>query len=133
MECFETESVHEHGHKLINLCKMCDLLIMNGRAGEDKGVGKFTFCNTRGKSVNDYLICSKGVLENVSNFSVSDMHVFSDHAKICLSLKCNMTRCDYVNENISSNTVKMKWKGHRKEEYIENLIIMELSQKIPSV
>ena len=55
---------------------MSNMLILNGRAGKDKGVGKLTFCNHRGSSINDYAICTKNVLKIVDDFYVCNPNVF---------------------------------------------------------
>lgn len=36
-------TVNSYGYKLIDLCTSCDLAILNGRAGADKGQGHTTF------------------------------------------------------------------------------------------
>ena len=130
----QDKTVNEYGLKLIDLCKMSDLIILNGRVGDDKDLGKFTYCNKRGKSVNDYSICSKGVISMIKNFFVCNFNAFSDHARIGLELHCdignknnNLQDCDTV----ESSDVKMKWKNERKDEYIylldepNNIILLE--------
>ena len=36
--------INTNGRSLIDVCKTTDMLILNGRSGEDRGVGNFT-CN----------------------------------------------------------------------------------------
>ncbi|CAC5394633.1 unnamed protein product [Mytilus coruscus] len=43
------------GRKLLQMCYNTGLTIANGRLGDD-GDGKFTFCSSKGQSVNDYVL-----------------------------------------------------------------------------
>ncbi len=74
----QDKGTNEYGTKLLNLCYCCDLLCMNGRAFKDKYKGKITFCNHRGESVIDYVICNKKALSIMTDFSIDDMNIFSD-------------------------------------------------------
>ena len=47
-----------YGRRLLDLCKSTDLLIANGRLGDDKDIGEFTYVTSRGRSVVDYLLLS---------------------------------------------------------------------------
>ena len=47
--------INRHGHDLINLCKDTGMLILNGRLGDDKGVGDYTREDTTGRSVSKVL------------------------------------------------------------------------------
>ena len=55
----QDKGTNEYRKKLLNLCYGCNLLCMKGRAFRDKGKGKITFCNHRGESTIDYVICDK--------------------------------------------------------------------------
>ena len=57
----EDKSSNKYGSELLKLCKSTNLIILNGRCGLDKGIGKFTESNTRGSSVVDYVLCSHGI------------------------------------------------------------------------
>ena len=61
----EDETINDYGIRLIRLCKMCDLVICNGRVGDDKHSGKLTYCDKKGKSCVDYALVSKGMLKYV--------------------------------------------------------------------
>ena len=43
-----------HGKEILELCKAINLKIVNGKAFQDKNIGKFTFHESRGSSVVDY-------------------------------------------------------------------------------
>ena len=47
--------INSNGLLLLDFCKQTSLRIMNGRVGNDKGLGKFTFVGSRGSSVVDYV------------------------------------------------------------------------------
>jgi hypothetical protein len=48
---------------------MSSMLILNGRAGMDKDIGKLTYCETRNnkicQSTVDYVLCTKSMLYNI--------------------------------------------------------------------
>ena len=66
------------GHRLIELCKDNNVVILNGRVGEDQNIGNFT---TTRNSVVDYIIMSANKFKYLSDFKVhkfdpplSDIH-----------------------------------------------------------
>ena len=58
------------GEKLLSVFKSNNSIILNGRSGNDAGVGKFTFRNT---SVIDYVIVSPESAQYVQNFQIVDL------------------------------------------------------------
>ena len=91
-----------NGFQLLQCCKMADLKIINGRFGQDAGIGAFTCSNANGSSVVDYAVASTSLLPNVSNFRV-DAHdkCLSDiHCSISLSLSI-------TNSEVPSNGVTL--------------------------
>ena len=117
------KKTNDYGIKLIQLCKSCDLAILNGRAGSDKNEGKTTFSGPRGESTVDYVLCNKYVLNNVTDFCISDPLCFSDHKKVCFKLKSFVK----VNTNSAIPTLfndkpkRPKWKEEKKESYLKNI------------
>ena len=77
---------NSHGISLIELCKSCELLILNGRTGADKDVGEFTRVDTTGKSVVDYAIASPTLAKSIQSFSVHSKLPESDHRPILFSI-----------------------------------------------
>ena len=81
--------VNNAGKLLIETCKANDLCILNGRFGEDKGVGSYTCHNhNAGKSVIDYVVVSYPLVKLVDKFVV---HEFDDllsdtHSAIAVTL-----------------------------------------------
>ena len=61
--------VNVQGRNLIEFCRMCNLRILNGRHGADKGVGRFTCYTYNGMSCVDYVLCSPELMPVVNEFS----------------------------------------------------------------
>ena len=63
--------------------------MVNGRAGDDKGIGNYTFQSVLGRSVIDYMyiLLPPRLFDRISNFFVHDITVLSDHAPLQLFLK----------------------------------------------
>ena len=74
--------IDSSGVKLLQICKDAGLRIINGRLGDDAGIGNFTFQSARGKSLIDYVLCTPSLFNLISNFCVHEISVFSDHAPL---------------------------------------------------
>jgi len=79
--------VNRNGKLLIEFCKESGLRIINGRVGDDAGVGKYTFNGFQGKSVVDYVITSQTLMSSFQSFVVDEPNIFSDHCLISFSFK----------------------------------------------
>ena len=79
--------VNKRGKQLLEFCNTCGLIILNGRVGRDKGIGKFTRIDTTGNSVVDYLICRPESARLVSYFNVHQRFPESDHLPVVFSLR----------------------------------------------
>ena len=77
------------GLRLIQLCKDSDMCIVNGRIGQDKGIGQFTFQGTQGSSLIDYVLLTPDFMDNISDFVVYDITSFSDHTPVEISFEAN--------------------------------------------
>lgn len=78
-------TVHEYGRELIELCKRCNLVIVNGRIESEKE-GNFTRVGTTGRSVVDYLLAGKDIFDQVSHLSVDSDTVESDRTPLCYNI-----------------------------------------------
>ena len=58
---------NKYGLMLLSLCKTSNLLIVNGRIGNDS-CGNLTFCNI---STIDYFLCSPSLFQQIHNFAVN--------------------------------------------------------------
>ena len=94
----QDKGVNRAGRKLINLCNVTTLVIVNGRTNGDRD-GKFTYVSEQGCSVIDYCLCSTETLEYISSFKIEDL-VECKHQPLVLKLRTNVNH----NNSNSSNT-----------------------------
>ena len=62
-----------------NFVKITDMLIFNGRIGDDHGVGQFTRDDTTGRSVVDYAIGTPVIFNQIDSFKVLGKFPESNH------------------------------------------------------
>ena len=98
--------IDSSGVKLLQICKDAGLRIINGRIGDDVGIGNFTFQSARGKSLIDYVLCSPSLFKIVCSFSVHDISVFSDHAPLQFTISSKFNTV--IPEN-KSEVKKLLW------------------------
>ena len=81
---------HNNGNKLIELCKMSDLKLANGKLGKDRGIGNYTCLTTTGNSTIHY---SMELFRYVDDFYVDilDKCMCDVHCPICLVMLCKPT------------------------------------------
>ena len=124
--------VNDYGRKLIELTHACDLIFLS-RMGY--GNGKVTFCGHQGQSVNDYVMCCKKALINVSNFKVHDVNIFSDHCILSFSVETGVGEEQGVLENTQEvgrkGEVKyIKWANNKENEYIMKMGSDDIEEKV---
>ena len=107
------------GENLIDLCKSCNLCIVNGRPHNDREVGNITCITHNGQSVVDYLITNRNNFNCVKNFAVKGFTQFSNHAPLEFSLKINSGR------NGKNHFVKKvtRWDAQYREMFFQDLSI----------
>ena len=66
--CSKDKSLNNEGNNLLEMCKCYNLCILNGRCGDDRNLGNFTFRNT---SVIVYTIASAETLMHFRNFKIT--------------------------------------------------------------
>lgn len=111
---------NSHGNKLLELCMSTSLSIVNGRLGEDYGIGKYTCYNSHGSSVIDYILTDKDSFNSIKSFKVSEFNEFSDHAPLSLSIVCNNLP-DTANIGLGVEE-RIKWNKDDKDAYRAGLI-----------
>ena len=102
---------NNNGLKLIECCRTFGLRIVNGRFGDAKNIGKFTYYYNKngGKSVVDYIIMSDALLPLISAFEVD---LFDD----CMSdVHCPITLCLKGTQMINVSMLKSKQQLNRKK------------------
>ena len=73
------QKTNEYGKSVIELCTEAQLRILNGRTIGDS-VGRITYYNYIGASIDDYCICNSSFLQNIVSFNVGDFEpTLSDH------------------------------------------------------
>ena len=103
---------NNNGLLLLDLCKQSSLRILNGRFGEDKGLGRYTFVGSRGSSVVDYVLSSQNLLSYIDKFVVGEPNIMSDHCLVSFSLNfCtkNINTTDSDKNNSANEHVKHKY------------------------
>ena len=86
---------NNHGKKLIELCKLSDLKIANGRIGTGKSIGSYTCHTPRGSSTIDYAILSMGLFPYIVDFYIDiyDKCLSDVHCPVCIVMsgkKCQL-------------------------------------------
>jgi hypothetical protein len=79
-------SVNEHGKRLIELCKNCNLRILNGRT-HGHTLGKPTYHEKNGISLVDYAICDHDFTQTFENLVVKPPTYLTDHSQILTWVK----------------------------------------------
>ena len=82
----QDDVIDSYGRRLLSFCKITDLIIANGRLGEDSNLGQYTFVSHNGCSVVDYLLCSFADSQRIKNFRILGCNEFSDHSPVYFTL-----------------------------------------------
>jgi len=134
--------VNRNGKLLIDFCKESGLRIMNGRIGEDAGVGRYTFIGYQGKSVIDYVITSPTLTNMFQSFVVGEPNIFSDHCLIRFSfnqiLNANednsfTTNSDERNSHGNKLSYMYKWDSSKVDAYKNNLSEVNIVTSLDSL
>ena len=67
------KEINKNEKKLIDMCKLSKLKILNGRMGRNRVIGNYTCCTSRGKIVVDYVITSVSFLRDVVIFMLMSL------------------------------------------------------------
>ena len=75
------KNMNTNGRLMTDLCKTCDLRIVNGRSGFDNTIGEFTCQTYNGESTIDYVLVDSETFRKIDSFkilnldkSISDVH-----------------------------------------------------------
>ena len=121
----QDKQTNANGYLFLDMCKETGLRILNGRVGDDSGVGKFTFIGHKGSSVIDYVLASENIFHLFNKFTVHDANILSDHCLIQTSL-VNSISCN-DDAHVSTDNVydcidyKFKWDNVKSDQFIECL------------
>ena len=126
--------LNSNGRELINTCKSANIMILNSRFGQDKGIGKFTrICDQKQEyGVLDYMLSSPGIFPLIDDFSVGAKIPESDHLSLELSLTVNIKPLNKAKMSITKwdSSYKYIWKksdlSYLNEKLNDNLSISYL-------
>ena len=120
-------TINNHGKRLIQICKSCNLRIINGRTKGDS-LGKPTFHGKNGTSVVDYIICAQDLLQTTNNFIVKAPTYPSDHRQKVTWIKTNSQYQTNSNndfdgvDNLSQKLpLQFIWEDNAAESFIVKL------------
>ena len=118
--------VNNYGRLHIDLCKVTNMKIINGRIGSDGDKGDLTFNGPTGKSTIDYCIASHDLFPHIQDFSVDipDQSLSDAHSPIILTLK-NKLNNEYVDEitvesDIKYDKINSIWCDNKKSDFQSN-------------
>ena len=122
--------VNNNGLLLLEFCKQTGVRIMNGRVGNDMGVGRYTFVGHRGCSVVDYVLATQELFNFVSEFEVQDPNILSDHCLINFSFAFKSQQASSQTEQCEQVLGKYIWNNDFENEYIDRLQSSEVTDKL---
>ena len=126
------KKANKYGRRLIDLCIRLNLFIVNGRVGEDAGIGYLTCKNA---SVVDYFICSPKLFPIIVAFKIDtfDPTLSDAHNPVSLSLGAY----PYPNENTSDLPERKpqcgkpiprpKWDIDKGKDFVKNINVDEIN------
>ncbi|CAC5423263.1 unnamed protein product [Mytilus coruscus] len=110
-------TTNAYGRKLLQLCFNTGLTAANSRLGKDQD-GKFTFCTSKGRSVNDYLLLSPDDYKLLSDFNVLEFNEHSDHAPLFFEL----VLADPSPKNFYPKIHNiLKWDDSKTNDFVESI------------
>ena len=131
----EDKSLNNRGRDLLDVCKLNDLLILNGRKTGDI-FGRYTSHNWNGSSVVDYAIASNSIMNSITTFSVGNFIPWlSDHCLI-------KTIIDFGDVSLRKEIEQMNpkdlhpgwvWNEADREIFTENLTLSYFKEKFEAL
>ena len=130
-----TEEVSKGGRVLMNMCKKCDLTILNG---EDICQGTWTRIQKDKKSVLDYMLIKKKDLSLVSNMVIDENKiltpyrineekevVFTDHCMMMLKMNLKLKTKTMTHSKFMSKDGYRKFSKRMEEKSISDVLNVE--------
>ena len=102
----EDRTVNMSGRRILDICRMSNLRIANGRIGKDASKGSVTCVKSRGSSTVDYVLCTPVLLNILNDFEVLPVNEYSDHNPIVFDLKVHCCQSAMVTDIARQ---KMTW------------------------
>ena len=101
----DRRSIDFFGQGLLDFCKISQMLLLNGRKGDDRING--------GCSTVDYAFCTPKLFNDIANFSIGPYYPESDHLPLIVELPITVQGAN----QISSNEPDVDWVGHMKYQW----------------
>ena len=111
----DKKNVDNHGKLLLELCKAVGMLILNGRLGANKGIGRCTRIADNSSSVVDYVIATPDLFDHIDQFQVNSKFPESDHLPISFSLKTILSMAQDTDSEVPGwePTKRYKWSPYQ--------------------
>ena len=109
------------GRKLIEFCKSTNFLIGNGRLRDDMNIGEFTFINSNGRSVVDYLLLKYDDFQYINKFVIMPPNEYSDHCPINIGITRKQIDIEPQCEN-NTQSEYINWNSERIDEFRGRLL-----------
>jgi len=115
------------------------LRILNGRVGDDKNIGKYTYVASTGSSVVDYVISTPNMFNFVSHFVVHEPNILSDHCIIDFYLTFEKrivaddplyVDCNNLHTSVDCKYVWVNTKVHNFHCKLNSLHVLNLLQDL---
>ncbi|MEW8544510.1 MAG: hypothetical protein AB2693_13350, partial [Candidatus Thiodiazotropha sp.] len=119
---------NNEGRKLLDICKSNNICILNGRCGDDKYVGNFTFRDT---SIIDYSIVSAEALNYVDNFCITELDTLytDNHSLLTTTLKFkDIGKNSQIQKVSIQDNKRPKWDENKLNDFIQNIDTNKLSR-----
>ena len=117
--------INDHGKTLLDICKTCDLRILNGRTKGDP-FGKI--------STVDYVIVGHNSMNLVENFIVKQPTIFSDHSQITCWFRISQTVLSPVNSKPQIKTHNLPkqfiWEQNSNEKFLNTILLDEFQSRL---
>ena len=127
--------INSNGKKVIEICKKCDLRILNGRTLGDS-LGRPTFHGINGTSTVDYIICNQNLVPNIKHFIVRAPCYLSDHNQIITWLDLHKTSSldndsdTHFQPPLEKLPFQYTWNSNVKDIFIKELKSKETQRKL---
>ena len=123
----DNRNVNKYGKKLLELCLVSDLFIVNGRIGNDKGVGEYTCYFGENPSTIDYILSDYTLFSEFENFYV-DPRNESHHMPLVLTLNSVLKMSRHTTESCDKFLPKYTWNEDKRYSFLETFCSRDLTQ-----
>lgn len=119
--------VNARGQSILNFCKRTGLCIVNGRIGQDKGIGQFTCIKYNGKSAVDFMLTNEENFSEINDFEILN-RVDSDHMPMSIvinymNINPDMNACKNIGNDKHDKRFfpRVKWNDEKSNNFFERM------------